>query len=387
MSGVTYLLCRFAPRKQIQTCVFLWNLGYIVTCHVHRMWIDYLGWTLDVTGPLMVMCFKLISVGVNVHDGMNAESRMSDRQKAHALASRPSILEFMGYCLFFPAFLTGPWIEFSDYQQFIRRSHADMDRHTKDPFARSLLGASCFAVLTQIGAWFFPVANLRDDAWLLEHGVLFKIAYVYAMMFLLRCKYYFGWKVAEAGCLASGFGFSGMDGDRPVFALACNVSARRVECTSNAQDLTRYWNATTGRFLRYYVYERLRVFRSLGAVPATYVTFLTSAVWHGLYPGYAIFFSQFMFFATFLGNLGNERLLPYFDDQNRLVIYRVVATASFMVLKEYIGVPFMLLSFADSIRFYMSVFFVGHILSLAFYVVVSLLPARRATPQQKEKST
>jgi lysophospholipid acyltransferase len=76
----------------------------------------------DETSPMMVIVIKLTSFAWSVYDGTQDVSLLSEEQKHARIETMPSLLEFLGYIYFFPGFLVGPALEFTDYQKFIHQS-------------------------------------------------------------------------------------------------------------------------------------------------------------------------------------------------------------------------------------------------------------------------
>lgn len=80
--------------------------------------------------------------------------------------------------------------------------------------------------------------------------------------------------------------------EKPKFDLVKSVSTWHNTFGYDIKFLYSYWNMMITAWLKNYVF--LRVIRSTkdgssGFVPAL-VTFLVSAIWHGFYPGYFLFF-------------------------------------------------------------------------------------------------
>jgi lysophospholipid acyltransferase len=109
--------------------VFFFVMTYMSLSHLYRVYVDYLGWSLDFTGPQMILTIKLSSFAYNVYDGSKhseeeaAAKDLPARKKAtfedrkrFAIAKLPSLLEFYGYGYCFTTFLAGPAFEFSEYQ-------------------------------------------------------------------------------------------------------------------------------------------------------------------------------------------------------------------------------------------------------------------------------
>ncbi len=69
----------FFPHGVAHKAVFVWALGYMsiryisfdsnYLSHLYRIYVDYMGWTLDFTTMQMILTIKLTSFGYNYYDG------------------------------------------------------------------------------------------------------------------------------------------------------------------------------------------------------------------------------------------------------------------------------------------------------------------------------
>eukprot|EP00163_Fabomonas_tropica_P019340 TRINITY_DN3393_c3_g1_i5.p1 TRINITY_DN3393_c3_g1~~TRINITY_DN3393_c3_g1_i5.p1 ORF type:complete len:271 (+),score=50.94 TRINITY_DN3393_c3_g1_i5:89-901(+) len=121
-SLVTYFILAIAPKKIGYQIVFVFAMGWLSAAHIYRMITDYGGWTLDATGPQMVLTVKLTSFAFNVYDGSKKEGEATPRQKTMSVKEMPSLLEFFGYVYWYAGFLAGPSCEFQDYKTFVDRT-------------------------------------------------------------------------------------------------------------------------------------------------------------------------------------------------------------------------------------------------------------------------
>lgn len=96
-------------------------------------------------------------------------------------------------------------------------------------------------------------------------------------------------------------------GGRARWDRFANTRIRRVELSTNPAELPAHWNTCTGNWLRQYVYERLTPKGKKPSFKTLLATQLVAGVWHGLFPGYALFFasSAFLFES---GKVGVPRL-------------------------------------------------------------------------------
>lgn len=96
------------------------SLGYLSLVHLHRTYFDYGSYTLDITGPLMVITQKVTLLTFSIHDGFaRNENELTKSQKFHAIRTLPTALEFFSYVLHFQSLMAGPLVFYKDYIDFI----------------------------------------------------------------------------------------------------------------------------------------------------------------------------------------------------------------------------------------------------------------------------
>lgn len=96
------------------------SLVYLSLVHLHRTYFDYGSYTLDITGPLMVITQKVTLLTFSIHDGFaRNENELTKSQKFHAIRTLPTALEFFSYVLHFQGLMAGPLVFYKDYMDFI----------------------------------------------------------------------------------------------------------------------------------------------------------------------------------------------------------------------------------------------------------------------------
>ena len=110
--------------------------------------------------------------------------------------------------------------------------------------------------------------------------------------FTSRLKYYGVWTLTEGACILSGLGYNGIDpkSGHVDWNKLQNVNAYGVETAQNSRAYLENWNMNTNKWLRNYVYLRVTPKGKKPGFRATLATFVTSAFWHGFYPGYYLTF-------------------------------------------------------------------------------------------------
>lgn len=97
-SLVTYLILTTLPRSvshQVLAVLpqvnFVWVFGYMSCAHIYRMYVDYMGWTLDFTTMQMVLTIKLTAIGFNYHDAhVFGKLSSAEKEVRPSLTSRSS---------------------------------------------------------------------------------------------------------------------------------------------------------------------------------------------------------------------------------------------------------------------------------------------------------
>mmetsp|Transcript_7387 Transcript_7387/g.18062 ORF Transcript_7387/g.18062 Transcript_7387/m.18062 type:complete len:498 (+) Transcript_7387:235-1728(+) len=391
-SLVAYALMLVLPRSTLKTALPIFAMIYMTLGHLHRQYVNYLGWDLDFTGTQMVLTQKIFMIGFNLYDGellaKGKEDRAAKKCAPYALKDVPGLIEFLGYTFCFSNLLAGPATEYSTYLRCIDGSvfktpdgklkKPSNIMPTLKPFLLCLVNMGSFLFLTAKFPLLDPSDPQKNSPFIITEEFLKNPFYIRVMHMLLgnfgsRQKYYFGWKNAEGAQNIWHAGFDGWDKDGKEIGweTSNNMDIISFETAPNTSIATRSWNKKTSGWLTKYVY--MRTGGSLGAVYAM------SAFWHGFYPGYYIFFLS-MPIATFCDRMAKKKISPHFSDAH-LSLYGITCTITTIVILNYMIVPFTMLAGSWSIAAYKGFFFYGHILSIIFYAILTMLPS----PPKKEK--
>jgi len=391
-SLLAYGLILLLPRKTLKTALPILAMTYMTLGHVHRQYINYLGWDLDFTGTQMVLTQKLYMIGYNLYDGellsKGKEDRAAKKCKSFALTNAPSLIEFLGYTFCFSNLLAGPATEYASYLGSIDGSvFKTKDGKSKIPnnilktivpFVTCLVNLGIFMTLSAK----FPLLDtvdpqhntpyiLSDD--FMTNPFYYRLFHAWMGLFALREKYYFGWKNAEGAQNLWYAGFEGWDeeGNEKGWELSNNMDILSFETASDTSIMSKSWNKKTSAWLSRYVYMRTG-----GSLISVYSL---SAFWHGFYPGYYIFFLSVPI-PTFCDRMAKKKLSPYFSSSN-FSLYGIACTLATTITINYMILPFNMLAGGWSLGAYKSFYFFGHIGCAVYYVVLSMLP----TPPQKDK--
>lgn len=298
-SAICYALIVAAPTRPMPLLVFIVALFFMTVAHIHRM--ANPDSAVDYSSSQMILTMRLTSAAFEVADGRRitreraraaagetpkpvsaGRARIEADQARHALYSTPDPLTFFSFIMFFGSALVGPPFDLHEYTAATGRNAAPRPSPGARPYIKALLSLS-FLVLYLVLREAFP-----SSRWLTEEFASAPIAAQIGFSWLIllgeRMKYYFIWKITEAGCNACGFGYTRDEAGREGWEGVRNISVRGFELAQNLGEASKEWNSLTGAWLRTCVYERVPKATQMFAI------YFVSAFWHGFYPGYYLFF-------------------------------------------------------------------------------------------------
>ncbi|KAJ3680127.1 hypothetical protein LUZ60_016405 [Juncus effusus] len=378
-------------RKHCGILTFFAGFGYLIGCHVYYMSGD--AWKeggIDATGALMVLTLKVISCSINYGDGMiKQEEELRDSQKKSRLINRPSIIEYFGYCLCCGTHFAGPVYEMKDYLDWIERKGMWAPSNAKPapspflPTLRALLQAAiCMGLYLNLSP-LFPLSRFSENTYK-QYSFFHKLFYQYMSGFTARWKYYFIWSISEAAVVVGGLGFSGWsDKGTAKWDRAKNVDVLGVELAKSSVQLPLVWNIQVSTWLRHYVYDRLVKKGKKAGFLQLLATQTVSAIWHGLYPGYIIFFVQ-----SALMIAGSRVIYRWQQAVSSKYLASLLTFVNFLytiLVLNYSCIGFMVLSLEETLASYKSVYFVGTIVPIVFFILGNIIkPARPVKPKARK---
>lgn len=300
---------------------FVFLMGHMSVNHINRQFISKPG-RVDVTGAQMVLIMKLTAFCWNVQDGRLPQKDLADFQRERAIIQLPSLLDYAGYVLFFPALFAGPAFDFVDYRRWIETSMftipASADPSTapktrkrrKIPQShtpatiKAVLGLTWILLFLKFSAWYNTDLVLGDQY--MTYGFVRRIWLLEMLGFVTRMKYYGVWYLTEGSCILSGMGYKGVDPKtgKVDWSRLQNVNPWGIESAQNTRAYLENWNINTNHWLRNYMYLRVTPKGKKPGFGASLATFVASAFWHGFYPGYYLSFVL----AAFLQTIAKSKL-------------------------------------------------------------------------------
>ncbi|XP_047455297.1 lysophospholipid acyltransferase 1 [Mugil cephalus] len=377
--AVNYLIIIKADIDNVHRYTMVIAMGYLTACQVSRVFIFNYGiLSTDFSGPLMIVTQKITTLAFQLHDGMCKKAEhLTSEQKLVAINVRPSLIEYLSYNLNFLSVLVGPCNNFQDYIDFIEgrhisrrlRQHAGtcngQNGYDKSPDP-SPLNAVCRKLVVCSGCMLFfltvtrslPIKYNVDQDFVSRAPFLTRLTYAFFSIQAARPKFYFAWTLADAINNAAGYGFLGIDKNgKPSWDLNCNINIIGIETATSFKTFIDNWNIQTGTWLKTVCYERAPKHR----LP---LTFILSALWHGVYPGYYFTFITAIPI-TMAARAVRKSVRHFFLGSIALKLgYDILTWAATQLAICYTVMPFLLLSVDETMVYYRSMFFYVHIISI-----------------------
>nr|XP_057909593.1 lysophospholipid acyltransferase 1 [Doryrhamphus excisus] len=362
-------------------------MGYLTMCQVSRVFIFNYGiLSTDFSGPLMIVTQKMTTLAFQLHDGMCKKAeQLTAEQKRRSINVRPSLVEYLSYNLNFLSVLVGPCSNYDDYIHFIHGRHISsrLGQHgprngyhrVPDP---SPLKAICQKLLVCCGCMLFflivtpslPITHNVHPDFVRHAPFLTRLTYAFFSVQAARPKFYFAWTLADAVHNAAGYGFLGVDENgKYSWNLISNLNIVGIETATSFKTFVDNWNIQTSNWLKTVCYERAPRQRLA-------LTFVLSALWHGVYPGYYFTFITAIP-VTLAARAARRSLRRYFLGSGASKLgYDVLTWAATQLAVCYTVTPFLLLAAEPSMTFYRSMYFHVHVISLV--AVIVLRPKRKS---------
>jgi len=140
------------------------------------------------------------------------------------------------------------------------------------------------------------------------------------------------------------------------------------------KDFFNNWNISAHNWLKYYVFMRQLDNKKKGGVnfTSTTVTFTVSAIWHGFYPGYYVFFTGAALMDYHM-KICEKKLSPYFEWMPIWAV-KIISYTWCYVACAYFAIGFTLLGFDRFHPVYMSMNYYFHIVLIGSLILLLSLP-------------
>ena len=320
---ITYYFISFYGRKLSPFYVLLYTILHLSVLNVHRMFFDFGGWAIDdISTIMMVFVAKASSFAFSYEDGCKDLSEIkSAHLKKQRIEKMPSLIEYASYIYFYPTTITGPFIEYKDFINFIelKDCYSNLTDNIGYIFyqgTEKLIFGIFFIIFFALFGDKYPMSAVGTAEFREKYPKFWqRIIYIYLCGPVGRAKYYVAWLLTYSSLIFSGMAY-GENKDEKTGQLIKNVEKGSYgsiiynEVGTNPTEKMKYWNSSIHIWLKYNIY--VRVLSSKGRfrnnrVVAAFCTYGLSAIWHGFYPSYYVSFFMIYLYeqdGIFLNEIG-----------------------------------------------------------------------------------
>ncbi|KAK1197567.1 MBOA2 acyltransferase, partial [Pygoscelis papua] len=377
---MNYGIMNMASIPNIHRYSFVVAMGYLTLCHISRIYIFHYGiLTTDFSGPLMIITQKITTLACQLHDGIGRQAEeLTAEQNRLAVNKRPTGLLYY----YVPGFLVSCF-----WQRNAKWYLPPLEQGGANPGVPLLWGDS-YVQLQSLRLGRVLWANFRQGGCLgffgcvfvlfcfvlnreriknletfllrsvksssfskvenkMESFMLEKVAhlFIYLLLVLLLLIRFSPW-FSDAVNNAAGYGFSGVD-ERGAFRwdLLSNLNIWNIETATSFKMYIENWNIQTAAWLKRVCYDRAPWY-------PTALTFILSALWHGIYPGYYFTFLTGILITLAARAIRNNCRHYFLSSVPLKIAYDIVTWVATQLAVCYTVAPFVMLAVEPTIKFY-----------------------------------
>lgn len=309
----TYLFMKYFGRKYSAFYVLIGSLLYLSVLHIKRMFGPD-DWVVDdpTTIYMMSIC-KFSSMAFSYEDGIKKpEDIISSHHREYRIVEQPSLLEVLSFIYFYPTSIIGPSIEYHDFINFIAETdcYSRLNENIYYILRQGtlyFLGSFLCMAFYAISAVKLPVSKVVEEDFG-KHNIFYTLTYIYCCIPGVRAKFYSGWTLSYATVIYSGAAYTEKkdkeNEGKIIKSLDKGSYGSIVTCEwgINPKQSIIDWNQTTHLWLKYNVFLRSinierKPFKDNRTL-ASFLTFISSAIWHGFYFTYYLTFVLLYFYQS-----------------------------------------------------------------------------------------
>jgi len=351
---------------------------------------------------ILILTLKLVGLAFEVHDtAVRKDSELDSSANCNELDSKyqqqkfgdvePTFCSIIHYTMGHIGLITGPYYKYSVWAGLYSDKWNPGVGHDglgwgvcEQAALRRAKYVPYYVIAFLVSGYLFPLSIVQTVEWQESTGILWKIFYMMPVFFNFRMRIYAGFTLSECACIMAGLGAypvsseprPGQGPSKPEilkeldtenaksinFETVHNIDEWGSDFVPTMREALRCWNMTVQHWLVVVVYKRFPV-RSL----RTAMVMLVSSVWHGVHPGYYL-------------SLGSVPLCLIVEDYYKHILrsrlsdsgkkaYDWVSWFVRMRWFDYLGMGFLLLRVDATLTYWSSVFFVGHLSLIIFYIL------------------
>ncbi len=357
--------------------------------HFKQMLKEDGGWCLDLTLIYMQVVCKLSSVAWCYEDGLKPDEEFKNEyQKKKKIIEMPSLLEFFSYNCYYSQAVVGPYMEFSDFRDFINLEKDYREIPMGTAFYHSIwemaYGFTCMYIFLKYKT-IYSIQNVISDEFA-QYKFFYKLYYLNIAMTVQTCKFYIAWKLITGTNIFVGLSYqpeekTTMDGESIVEDHFNKIQAVKItNCIFylNVKDKIEGWNYMIHVWLKYQV--MLRFINSEWEIVRdnrVLLTYMVSAIWHGWYFVYYWVFFDFYIIDRLFETLKKDKVFERLEHSSYII--HILTGIINLHLCNYLGTAFGLLTKEKTFTFYKNLYFITNICVYLAFIYVQFFRGKTHT--------
>ncbi|GAB1610528.1 lysophospholipid acyltransferase 7-like [Argonauta hians] len=395
-TSVNCLIVKLLPQKYCHIVSLFWCFTYLAFFRT-ASWFGLPAPPAFANAVQLFLTLRMIGLAFEIHDTKYPPRQEESNNKLLKLYQDidPGVTDIFSYAYCYMGLLAGPYMKYRTYYDMLHEPDTE-DIETVKPMLRRLSLIPIIALGYFTMSHFFSIKYVKTDAFY-ERPLWFRLFYMMPIFCVFRWRLYIAWILAECSCMMGAYGAYPAEslpkcGQGPSdlkalhklksvpkksasynFEAVNNLYIWGCELAPTTKEALRSWNKSVQYWLANIVYRRVPVksFR-------VFLTMAVSAYWHGVDPGY------YMSFLTVPPILMAERvMIAAFRDEKPSLKQRLFDHVCWFFRMrgfDYNCMGFLLLSWHDTVRYWSSIYFIGHITIIVFFIVGTIFrPPRKKT--------
>ncbi|KAK7113240.1 lysophospholipid acyltransferase 7-like [Littorina saxatilis] len=405
--GNCILLTLPGLQKKCHVYSYAWNFGYLAVFRtVHHVGLP--APSAITNAAQLFLTLRMVGLAFDIQDSrrMKKDESSGDTQSQDVEQKQltmkythidPSVKDIVCFSFCYIGNLTGPFYKYHVYRDWLRQSNPD-----KIPLWEPLLAKAkdlpVIVVTFLVCSYFFNIQYVQTDEFY-TNPFWYRLFYMVPMFMIFRTRLYSAWLLSECMCITAGFAaypiaskpkcgagptdFKALhqaekeDSVEYDFETVHNLDIRGCELAPMTRQGLRSWNMTVQYWLATYVHRRVPP--SLKPYRVS-ITMAVSAFWHGIHPGYYL---SFLTVPPILA--AEEAMISAFRKDaapQRQALFDWGCWFFKMRGFDYMCMGFLLLKFGATLRYWHSIYFAGHVVCAAFFVIGTV--GKMMRPKKKD---
>ncbi|OHT11608.1 MBOAT family protein [Tritrichomonas foetus] len=336
------------------------------------------GWDLDISGNLMCLFQRHMSLAFNIDDGRkikSGEKLRRDHWTKLALEKKPSFLFYFAYTITPYGSFGNPFYEYKVFEELLDCGvNPPVDQNDRnEAFWRFI--KSLFYSLVNVFAMSYVTYDTYKSEFYLGLPIVVRCLMMVVFTIIQLARYYPGWQAMEAAYIAAGLNKSKYVTPDEIQ----NSPFSYVLQSPTSQEWMRRWNHTTHLFWKNYLFTRM-LNAGYSFTIADTVTFSMSSAWHGFRPVY-----YWMLPETLIMMHADKMMCKRWPlDQNASKLRKLLANLFTVLIMTDSSCTFWYSTSESFFRVRNSIGWIPFLLSVAIIAYLTVTKPPRAPKEKKE---